>query len=55
MGDTTGTTTYTYDARNQPTFIENPLGTPATYQYDAVGNRTRMEMNFSNGSSGLYV
>jgi YD repeat-containing protein len=40
MTDGLGTTTWTYDARNQVTTITDPFNKTVDYAYDAAGNRT---------------
>jgi RHS repeat-associated protein len=42
MTDSTGTTTYEYDALNRLHQVTQPGSLPVSYTYDAVGNRTRL-------------
>ena len=41
--DANGTTTFTYNAKDQVTRVDYPQGRWLAYQYDAAGRRTRME------------
>jgi YD repeat-containing protein len=45
MVDTTGTSTYTYDAVYQLTGVTYPNSDTQTYTYDAMGNRTQKVHN----------
>ncbi len=42
MTDTTGATTYVYDALNRPLTITSPITGVVGYRYDALGNRAQL-------------
>jgi len=52
MTDTTGVTTYVYDALNRPLTVTSPLTGVVGYRYDAVGNRTRLLYPAPSAGSG---
>ncbi len=54
MTDGSGTTTWAYNALNQPTAITDPFGKTVSYNYDSVGNKTSIVYPDSQAVSYAY-
>lgn len=53
MSDSTGTTTYTFDALNHISSVTNPAGQTLSYTYDAQGNET--SVTYPDGRTVNYT
>lgn len=54
MGDTSGTTSYTYDNLDRLLTKATPFGT-LTYSYDAAGNALSLKSSNAGGASMTYA